>query len=105
MNQNEIPDIPKLAAAILGSFVSLRFVPGTPLERFVMFVGGCALSYYAVAPLAAWLGGTRLEGLIGFMCGLLGMTIVSKLYEVVQLMDAKQIAIDVWAAIKRKWGA
>ena len=105
MSQPELPDLGKLLAAILGSFVSLKFVPGTPLERLFVFVGGCALSYYSTGPLAKWIGGTDLAGLISFICGLLGMTIVAKVYEVLQLLDARQIATDVWAAVKRKWGA
>ncbi len=105
MSQPELPDLSKLLSSILGGFVSLRFVPGTPWERAFMFVGGCALSYYSTIPLAAWVGGSGLEGLISFLCGLFGMMVVSKVYEVLQLMDAKQIASDVWNAIKRKWGA
>lgn len=95
----------KLAASVLGAFVSLKFVQGTLAERGMMFIGGAALSYYSTGPLVAWIGGAGLDGLVGFFSGLLGMTIVSKLYEIIQLMDAKQIGADIWAWVVRKWGA
>ena len=95
----------KLAAGIAGAVVSLRFVQGTYMERVTMAVGGAALSYFATTPLSEWLAAPKAEGVIGFFIGLFGMAIVSKVYEVIQLLDAKQIATDVWETLKRKWGA
>lgn len=106
MNQpSDFPDLSKLGASLLGSFVSLRFVQGTVTERLMMFVGGAAVSFYSTGPIGTWIGGTGLEGLIGFFSGLLGMTVVAKLYEVIQAVDAKSVAADLWAWAKRKWGA
>lgn len=101
----DFPDITKLGASLLGAFVSLRFIQGTVMERSIMFVGGAAFSFYSTGPIAAWVEGRGLEGLIGFMSGLLGMTLVAKMYEVVQMLDAKKIAADVRKWVKRKWGA
>lgn len=95
----------KLVAGIAGAVVSLRFVQGTWVERLLMAVGGAALSYFATTPLAEWLAAPRAEGVIGFFIGLFGMAIVAKVYEVVQILDAKQIATDLWETLKRKWGA
>lgn len=95
----------KLAAGLAGAVVSLRFVQGTYLERLTMAVGGAALSYFGTTPLADWLAAPKAEGVIGFFIGLFGMAIVAKIYEVIQLLDAKQIAVDVWETVKRKWGA
>ncbi len=97
--------IAKLLAGICGSVVSLRFVQGTIAERISMGIGGAALSYYASTPAAQWVGIKDAEGLVGFLIGLFGMAIMAKIYEVIMLADAKTIATDMWAAIKRKWGA
>jgi len=95
----------KLIAGVCGSAVSLRFVQGTLGERLFMGVGGAALSYYASTPVANWMGVPNGEGLVGFLIGLFGMAIMAKVYEVIQLLDAKQIASDAWAWAMRKWGA
>lgn len=95
----------KIAAGAAGAFVSLRFMQGTVTERMFMGVGGAALSYYATTPVAVWVKVGDAEGLVGFLIGMFGMAIISKIYEVVALLDAKQIAIDLWATVKRKLGA
>lgn len=97
--------IAKLMAGVCGALVSLRFVQGTAVERACMGVGGAALSYYATTPAAQWANAGDAEGLVGFLIGLFGMAIMSKVYEVILLADAKQIASDAWTAIKRKWSA
>ena len=78
---------------------------GTAIERGLMFVGGASLSYYSTSPLAEWIGGKGLEGLIGFFTGLLGMTLVAKVYEVIAVVDAKEVGREMIAWAKRKWGA
>lgn len=95
----------KLGAGAVGAAVSLKFIKGTLLERTSMAIGGAALSYYGTTPAATWANVPDVEGLIGFMIGLFGMAIVAKLYEVIMLLDAKQIAVDFWEWVKRKWGA
>jgi len=95
----------KLLAGVAGSVVSLRFVQGTIPERMFMGIGGAALSYYATTPASAWIGIHDAEGLVGFLIGLFGMAIMSKIYEVILLADAGKIAADTWETIKRKWGA
>lgn len=95
----------KLIAGVAGAVVSLNFVQGTWPERIIMAIGGAALSYFASNNLAVWMGVPEALGLVGFLIGLFGMAIVAKIYEVLQMLDAKQIASDVWASVKRKWGA
>jgi hypothetical protein len=100
------PTILKLGASMLGSLISLRFIKGTKIEVLLMFIGGTALSFYATDPVANWVGGGgSIFGLVGFLLGLIGMTIVAKIYEVIQLLDSKQIAKDVWEWVVKKWGA
>lgn len=95
----------KLTAGVAGAVVSLRFVQGSYPERLTMAIGGAALSYFGTTPLADWLQAPKAEGVIGFFIGLFGMAIVAKMYEVIQLIDAKQIATDLWETVRRKWGA
>jgi hypothetical protein len=94
----------KLFAGALGAFVSLQFVRGSRSERAVMAVGGVALSYYAAAPIAQWLGMGNAEGLAGFLVGVFGMSITAKAYEALQALDAARVAQDLWQAMKHKMG-
>lgn len=95
----------KLASAGAGAIVSTRFLAGTWPEKIIMAIGGAALSFFASPAITEWLEVSRAEGLVGFMTGLFGMAIVSKVYEVIQLMDAKAMSDAAWQWIKRKWGA
>lgn len=95
----------KLVAGVAGAAVSLRFVQGTWPERLIMAAGGAALSYFASDLIARWLSVPDALGLVGFLTGLFGMAIVSKVYEVIQMLDARRIASDTWETLKRKWGA
>lgn len=94
----------KLIPAVLGSLVSLRFVQGTWPERILMALGGATLSYHATTPSATWLQVADAEGLVGFLIGLFGMAVVSKLYEAFQSLDARAVAADLWAEAKKRLG-
>ena len=100
------PDIgiAKLISAVAGAALSLKFVVGTWVEKIIMAIGGAFLSYYASTPVAAWMEAPKAEGLVGFLLGLFGMAVVSKVYEVIQSLDAKQAATDLWAAITKRIG-
>lgn len=99
-------DYTKLIASLAGSFVSLKFVPGDTLkERAMVFFGGSAVSWYSSDAISKWIGNNNIDGLVHFWVGILGMTIVSKLYEVVQAQDPNKIAEAIVAWWKRKWGA
>ncbi len=98
-------NIAKLLAGVFGAFVSMRFIQGTLVERLLLAVGGAALAYYASTPVSNILKFQEAEGLVGFLIGMFGMAIVSKLYEVIQNLNAAKIASDVWDAAVRKWKA
>ena len=102
-----VPDIHvfKLAAAVTGALVSLRFVQGTWPERLIMAAGGAAMSYLGSGTLAAWLNAPEALGLIGFFTGLFGMAIVAKVYEGIEAIDAKKVGAEIWEKFKRKWEA
>lgn len=107
MPPENLPDFSaaKLISGVAGAFVSLRFMQGTAAEKLIMAVGGAALSYFATTPVAQWLAMQQAEGLVGFLLGLFGMSIATKVYEVIQLMDARRIAADLWEWLTRKWRA
>jgi len=71
-----------------------------------MFIGGTALSFYATDPVATWIaGGPGTLGIIGFFLGLLGMTIVSKVYDTINSVEGKYVAFAIKEWIIKKWGA
>ena len=106
MQVDPTPDfsLVKLASGVAGALVSLRFVQGTWLEKLIMLVGGSALSLVGTGPTANWLGMQSAEGLVGFLLGLFGMAIVSKVYDAIQLIDAKRVADGVVGLIPGKKG-
>lgn len=107
----EFPDLKDFAAVkaisgLVGSLVSLRFVPGTKLEKVTMVLGGTACAWYGSELIAEYLGiSVKGVGLIGFLTGMFGMTILHKIFEGFAALDAKSIAGDVWDWVSRKWKA
>jgi hypothetical protein len=85
-------------AGALGALVSMRFLNGTILERSLMAVGGAAFSFYASAWTAQKL--SIPEGLCGFLLGLFGMSILSRLWEWLQTTNALRDFLDAW--LRRK---
>ena len=85
----------KLASGVAGALVSLRFVQGTWKEKLTMLVGGSALSLLGTTTASTYLGMANAEGLVGFLLGLFGMAIVSKIYDAIQFVDAKRVADGV----------
>jgi hypothetical protein len=95
----------KIVSGVVGALVSLRFVQGTWLEKSFMALGGSCLSYFATSPVAVWLDINNTEGLIGFIIGLFGMSIVAKGYELIQVIDARQAVSLFLDWLARKWRA
>jgi hypothetical protein len=95
----------KIISGVAGSFVSLRFIQGSWIEKLIMSIGGSCLSYFATTPIAVWLNVVNAEGLVGFLIGLFGMSIAAKVYEVIQFIDAKSAASQLLEWIARKWKA
>lgn len=76
-------------AGVAGAAVSLKFIQGTWPERIVMALGGALLSLYA-SPWASGVSGLP-EGLTGFLTGLLGMALLARVWEGVQVLDVAGI--------------
>lgn len=70
------------AAGVAGALVSMRFVAGSITERLVMAAGGAAFSFFASAFVAQKLAIP--EGLAGFLLGLFGMSILSRVWDWLQ---------------------
>ena len=95
----------KIISGVVGALVSLKFVQGTWVEKIFMAFGGSCLSYFATSPIARWIDMENTEGLIGFIIGLFGMAIVAKIYELIQVIDAKQAMTIFLDWLARKWKA
>lgn len=80
MNQNDIThEIIKAVPGTVGAIVALRWIAGPPTQRVMALVGGVAASYYGSAHVASLMGTDT--GLAGFMVGLFGMALASKVFE------------------------
>ncbi len=70
------------AAGVAGALVSMRFLQGTWPQRLSTAFCGALLSYY-VAPYVSMRIGIP-EGFCGFLIGLFGMAIASRMWEWIQ---------------------
>ena len=99
MNQSEIqPELIKALPGAIGAIVALRWITGPPLQRIAALIGGIGASYYA-ASWSARIMGTD-EGLAGFLIGLFGMAIASKVFEAIAVLAPA----DLVSRILRKFG-
>jgi len=97
------PAVAKLAPAALGSAVSLGFLKGlSTLEKVLMGVGGSAFSYYGTSWFAKAVNMSDAEGLVGFLLGVFGMTVVAKVYEGIQATDFKSLIPEVVATFFKR---
>ena len=83
------------APGVLGALVALRWVGGTPWQLAAAFIGGASGAYYGTPHVAGWLGVSA--GLSGFLIGLFGMAIASRVFDAVSKID-----LDLNAIIGRR---
>lgn len=69
-------------SGVIGAFVSMRFLSGSLKERMSSAIAGAVTSYYS-APFVAFRLGMP-EGLAGFLIGLFGMAVCSRIWVWVQ---------------------
>lgn len=82
-------------AGVAGALVSMRFLQGTWPQRISTAICGALISFYASPYVSIRVGIP--EGLSGFLLGLFGMAIASRLWEWVQttpIAGVWQIVID-----------
>ena len=75
------PELTKFTASLIGSLVSLKWLPGSCWQKLHMLLAGTALSWYLTEPLAVW--AVMNEGTTGFFLGVFGMTLVAKIFEMI----------------------
>lgn len=81
-------------AGVAGALTSMRFVSGTYFERVLMVIGGAFFSFYATEWTAQWL--ELPPGLTGFLLGLFGMSVLSRVWEWMQSTTLIQDFLDAW---------
>ena len=79
------PEILKIIPGAVGAIVALGWIKGSWPQRVIALIGGSAASYYGTGYMAAALGTDA--GLTGFLIGLFGMAIASKVFEALQALD------------------
>lgn len=81
-------------AGIAGAVVSVRFVSGSYVHRALMVAGGAFFSFYATDWVADKLA--MPAGLVGFLLGLFGMSVLSRVWEWMQQTNAIRDFLDAW---------
>lgn len=81
-------------SGVAGALVSLKFTKGTAFERLLMALGGAAFSYYAAPSVSAYL--SMPEGVVGFMLGLFGMSILARVWDWWQTTHIVSDFLDAW---------
>lgn len=95
MISNDFDVIAAKLAGVAGALVSMRFLQGSWPQRISTAICGALISFYAAPYVSARVGIP--EGLGGFLMGLFGMAIASRLWEWVQTTPVAgvwQIVID-----------
>jgi hypothetical protein len=90
-------------AGVAGALVSMRFLQGSFMERLTLAAGGAALSYYA-GPHVSIKTGLPL-GLAGFLIGMFGMAVLSKVWEWIQTTPVAVVWQIVTDWFKKRPGA
>lgn len=83
------PDFGKYAAGPVGSAIALLWLPGTLLRRAAMFFAGWGMAHFTAPALTTWLNLS--PTFAGFLTGLFGVVIVSKLFDTWVQFDAGTI--------------
>lgn len=93
------PNVTKAAPGAVGALIALHFIRGpTWRHNAIAFLGGCACAWFGVDNAVRWTGAGA--GLSGFVLGLFGMAVVSKLHEaIVEFKPGELIT-----GILKKWG-
>jgi hypothetical protein len=94
------PELRNSVAGIAGSLVALAFLRRPPLQMFGLFIGGCLLAHYGTQWIALLFDMEKFDGLIGFLTGMMGMRIVEKTYELLEVVDVK----DLWLRVLKRLG-
>lgn len=100
MNWNDFELWGTRIAGIIGAIVSMRFVEGTFKQRVIMAIGGAAFAFYATDVVTAHL--SMPEGLAGFLLGLFGMSILSRMWEWAQTTNVLDWILNLLIRMRGK---
>jgi ABC-type uncharacterized transport system permease subunit len=92
----------KFTAGVLGALVSMSFIKGSWKQKLVMAVGGVILSYYGTPFIVDFFNLVSADGLVGFMLGSFGMSLVQKTFETLQAVSGHEVVVAVGDWIKKK---
>jgi hypothetical protein len=91
MNWDDAQSVAGKLAGVMGALVSMRFLKGPVVSRLVMAAGGALFSWYAAEYVSSR---TSLpEGLAGFLLGLFGMSILSRIWDWIQTTSITDILL------------
>jgi len=90
------------AAGLAGAVVSMHFLQGTWPARISMAVSGALFSYFAAPYLSLRTG--LPEGLSGFLLGLFGMAIVSRVWDWWQALPVAALWQAILSRISKNGG-
>lgn len=102
MDNINIDAIAGKAAGLAGALVSMHFLQGTWPARLSMAASGCLFSFFASPYLSQKTG--LPEGLSGFLLGLFGMAVVSRVWEWVQTTPVAAIWQALLSRINKRDG-
>jgi len=94
----------KFVAGVLGAAVSMSFIKGSWKQKLVMAIGGVILSYYGTPFIVTYFGLVAAEGLVGFLLGSLGMSVMQKAFETIQAVRGSAVVGALGDWLKRKLG-
>lgn len=90
---------------VLGSLTAIPFMKGGLPLRLAKGFGGAVLAYYASAPLATHvLHRLDLQGLAGFLLGLIGMSLVQKAFDALEAFGAPEVGRAATDWVLRRLG-
>jgi hypothetical protein len=98
------PELRNAGPGVAGSVLALFFMRRPPLILIGVFLGGCLLSYYGTAWVAAALNMSRADGLVGFLLGLFGMALIAKIYDTIEAINPGELWTAVRQFIRKRLG-
>lgn len=98
------PEFDKAFPGALGALLAFPFLAGTLLMRLAMMAGGVAVSWWGTPHAAAWMGVVNAEGLLGFLLGLLSMSVVAKVFEILHALRAESVIGTLLDWLKKRLG-
>lgn len=91
MFDNIPPDLKTLVPGALGSALAAVFIKDHWGLKIIKAIGGCAVAFYGTHPVATYFSWNDYQGLVGLLVGLFAMSIIAKLWEIVDGIQAREV--------------